>query len=233
MGGYSPRRARGSQNWSYHASGLALDFNYAENGMVKPRPADAPEPTDMPLNGTGSAMEALAAKHGLGWGGAWNRLTDSMHFSAAKPEFGYLDWPRNGVIPGAPEQPPENPNGEVEEVPYDDAILRRQRAVDSGADPDANDPRGTDQRAVSGTQSVSTPQTTTTQNTSVDDQRAARTASSTPTTAEQRAQIAQTGNAQGSSPNLRPYYPINAQDDRYDFNTGDKIRAILAARNQR
>ena len=208
MGGYSARRARGSQNWSYHASGLALDFNYAENGMVKPRPADAPEPTDMPEGGTGSAMEALAAKHGLGWGGAWNSLTDSMHFSAAQKEFGYLDWPRNGVIPGVAEQPPQTATGEVSEAP------------------DANDPRGRNQIPVSGTQAVTQEQQTTSQNDTVDDQRAART-NAAPSTASPSPR-----NVQGETGGLRPYYQINAQDDRYDYNTGDKIRAILAARNQ-
>jgi len=219
MGGYSARRAVGSQNWSYHASGLALDFNYAENGIVKPRPEDAPEPTDMPLDGTGSAMEALAAKHGLGWGGAWNSLTDSMHFSAAKKEFGYLDWPRNGIIPGAAEQPAETLTAEVSEPPaYEDAILRQQRTQ------------------VSGTQAVTQQQATTAQNQTVAEQQAA----GTPTTAEQQALAAQTGNTRSSfirntdySGLLRPYYQINAQDDRYDYNTGDKVRAILAARNQR
>ena len=215
MGGYSARRARGSQNWSYHASGLALDFNYAENGMVKPRPDDAPEPTDMPEDGTGSAMEALAAKHGLGWGGAWNSLTDSMHFSAAKKEFGYLDWPRNGIIPGLPEQPPTTPSSTYDEVP------------------DA-DPRGRDQiPPVSGTQAVTQQQTDTTQNQSVDDQRAARTEQAEPrtTTATPQRQTDVTRITDYSGL-LRPYYQINAQDDRYDFKTGDKIRAILAARNQ-
>ena len=53
---------------------------------------------------------------------------------------------------------------------------------------------------------------------SVDDQRAARTAA--------------TVNRQSEAPTVRPYYQINPQDDRYDFNTGDKIKAILAARNQ-
>jgi len=215
MGGYSPRNAVGSQNWSYHASGLAMDLNPAQNGYIKPKPADAPEPTDMPIDGTGSVMKALAEKHGLGWGGAWNSAVDSMHFSAAKREFGYLDWPRNGIIPGAAEQPPQTPTGEVSEVPdiretasYDDAIFRQQR-----------------QGTVSGTQSVTQQQ-----------------AAGTPTTEEQRAQYARTGNTQSQvdtvrntdfSGSLRPYYQINPQDDRYDFKTGDKIKAILAARNQR
>ena len=222
IGGYSRRQARGSQNWSYHASGLAMDLNPSANAMIKPKPADAPEPTDMPEDGTGSAMEALAAKHGLGWGGAWNSLVDSMHFSAAQREFGYLDWPRNGIIPGLPEQPPAAETSEVEEVPYQDAVLRQQRIADAETsgqpvnDIDADDPRGRNQvPPVSGTQTVTQQQTTTT--TTVN--QTTTTQSTTVTT-------------QGTSPNLRPYYQINPQDDRYDFNTGDKIKAILAARNQ-
>jgi hypothetical protein len=220
MGGYARRAARGSQNWSYHASGLAMDLNPAQNGMIKPRPADAPEPTDMPEGGTGSAVEAIAAKHGLGWGGAWNSLVDSMHFSAAKKEFGYLDWPRNGIIPGAPEPTPETANGEVKEVPYEDAILRQQRAVDSGTT--ASTTTTQEQRTVSGTQAVTSQQTTTSSTYQDAILRQQRTSNASST------QQALNDLREG----LRPYYRTNPQDDRYDFNTGDKIKAILAARNQ-
>lgn len=187
LGGYVRRTAVGSQSWSYHASGLALDINANENGIKKPRPPDAPEPTDMPLDGTGSAMEALAAKHGLGWGGAWNSLTDSMHFSAAASEFGTLDWPRNGTIPGDPTPPPSSSSGETQEVPPSQTASRQDR------------------RTVSGTQAVSRPQATSNA----------------------------LSNSQGTVTGLRPYFPVNVEDDRYDFKTGDKIKAIVAAlRNQ-
>ena len=219
LGGYVRRNAVGSQNWSYHASGLALDINPGENGIVRPRPDDAPEPTDMPEDGTGSAMEALAAKHGLGWGGAWNSLTDSMHFSAAQSEFGTLDWPRNGVIPGAPPAPPPQPTGEVSELPVNST--------------DADDPRGRDQRnTVSGTQSVSDAAA---RRNDAGDTASSTTAAPAPQyddaiLRQQRAN-SRTTNTQGEVTGLRPYYQINPQDDRYDFNTGDKIKAILAARN--
>ena len=209
LGGYNKRNAVGSQNWSYHASGLALDINPAENGIVRPRPADAPEPTDMPEGGTGSAVEAIAAKQGLGWGGAWNSLTDAMHFSAAQKEFGYLDWPRNGIIPGAAEQPPATATGEVEEVP----------AVDT-----SDDARAGRTNAVSGTTQVSGGRGNGAAE--VAQRRADTTATTTTTTTT-------TNNSQGTVGDLRPYYQLNPQDDRYDFNTGDKIKAILAARNFR
>jgi hypothetical protein len=224
LGGYSRRNAVGSQNWSYHASGLALDINPAENGMIRPRPKNAPEPTDMPEDGTGSAMEALAAKHGLGWGGAWNSLTDAMHFSAAKAEFGSLDWPRNGIIPGNPNPPPTQTTGEVNEVP--------------AKDPDTDDPRGQDQRnTVSGTQSVTDAaarrqQAGGTAATAAEEQEALQNAMFYDDAIMRQQRVSSpTTNSQGEVTGLRPYYPINPQDDRYDFNTGDKIKAILKARN--
>lgn len=271
MGGYVRRNAVGSQNWSYHASGLALDINPGENGIIRPRPDDAPEPTDMPEDGTGSAMEALAAKHGLGWGGAWNSLTDSMHFSAAQSEFGTLNWPRNGVIPGAPPAPPAQPTGEVAEVPnrgWTDADAARvedlrsfNESLGGGAasssltagerayaqsrgylgNTSSGGGRGDgaaeaarrrqDQRnVVSGTSSVT--------EAAARRQAAGGTASSAAAAPQyddailrQQRANSRTTNTQGEVTGLRPYFPINPQDDRYDFNTGDKIKAILAARN--
>ena len=205
--GFNRRAARGSQNWSYHASGLAMDINPDENLMAgPPRPADAPEPTDMPMNGTGSAMEALAAKHGLGWGGAWERVTDAMHFSAALSENGTLDYPRNGVIPGTPAPTPQSATGETEEVPTVDTT---------------DDARAGRTNAVSGTSQVSGGR-----------------GNGAAEVAQRRADAAttttsSTSNSQGAVTGLRPYRPIDPQDDRYNFNTGDKIKAILAAkRNQ-
>lgn len=210
IGGYARRNAVGSSSFSYHASGLAIDLNPSENGMVKPRPPDAPEPTDMPLNGTGSAMEALAAKHGLGWGGAWNSSTDAMHFSAASSERGTFSWPRNGLIPGAPPQavPAATEPAAPPPQPYDDAILRQQRTSQAATSAAPTAPVYDDailrqQRAtVSGTAPVTQPPT------------------GTPSPAV---------NPQGTASGLRPYLPMNIEDDRYDFNTGDKIKAIIAA----
>jgi len=92
MYGYANRNAIGQGVKSYHASGAAIDINPATNGYYKPK--RNPTPTDMPPN-TG----ALAAKHGLGWGGNWNSCSDAMHFSAARREGGAWDLPRDGIIP--------------------------------------------------------------------------------------------------------------------------------------
>ncbi len=109
LGGYVQRNTDTGVP-SYHASGLAIDINSKDNGMVRPRPEDAPEPTDMPGDGTGSLMSALASKYGLGWGGDWKSATDAMHFSAASSEGGSVDWQRNGQIPGGFVGPPEPPS---------------------------------------------------------------------------------------------------------------------------
>lgn len=210
MGGYARRAARGSQNWSYHASGLAMDLNPSENGMVRPRPDDAPEPTDMPMNGTGSAVEAIATKHGLGWGGAWNSLTDSMHFSAAKSEFGTLNYPRNGIIPGAPPATDPPATGETQELPTTDTT---------------DDARAGRTNAVSGTSQVSGGRGNGTAEVAQRRDDAATTTTTTTTTTS-----SSSSNSQGTVTGLRPYRPIDPEDDRYNFNTGDKIKAILAAR---
>ena len=109
LGGYVQRNTDTGVP-SYHASGLAIDINSKDNGMIRPRPEDAPEPTDMPGDGTGSLMSALASKYGLGWGGDWKSATDAMHFSAASSEGGSVDWQRNGQIPGGFVGPPEPPS---------------------------------------------------------------------------------------------------------------------------
>jgi hypothetical protein len=103
MGGYAKRQAVGSSSWSCHASGAAIDLNWPNpvfntfpNGFYKPRPANAPM-TDMPAN-----TLAIANKHGLGWGGAWNSLDDAMHFSAHTSEGGSFRFDRNGKIPKGP-----------------------------------------------------------------------------------------------------------------------------------
>lgn len=94
LGGYSSRQARGSTSWSYHASGAAIDINPGPNGFFKPRPPNSPI-TDMPVE----TVRRLCRKWHLGWGGDWNRISDAMHFSAAKTEFGGWNIPRNGQVP--------------------------------------------------------------------------------------------------------------------------------------
>jgi hypothetical protein len=84
--GYNNRTIAGSPTMSYHASGAAIDVN----------------PSDNPVNGKSSLpanVGDIAAKWGLGWGGAWTGgKTDPMHFSIAKEEGGSLDIPH--LTPG-------------------------------------------------------------------------------------------------------------------------------------
>lgn len=209
--------------FSWHNSGLAIDINPAYNPFKKPRPADAPDPyTDMPAGGTGSLMSALAAKHGLGWGGDWTGSIDAMHFSAGPNEGGSFDWVRDGTIPrgtasqldttddaraartnAEPEAPPANGNGNSGTAvdSTDDARAARTNAAQEN--PDTNDPRGRDQIPTSGTTQVT----------------------STPTATNSSAPV----NSQVSSSDLRPYLPLTPSDNRYDYLTGDKIRSILAS----
>ncbi len=139
LGGYVNRTSIGSSKPSYHASGLAIDINSAENAYKKPRPQPRPsgEPTDMPEDGTGNEMLALAEKHGLGWGGNWKSSVDAMHFSAASAEGGSLKWPRNGLIPKSPDQEPP--------VPQDGSPPQAQTSDNSSTQLDDNDPRGREQ----------------------------------------------------------------------------------------
>jgi hypothetical protein len=96
LGGYNYRTIANSSTLSWHAGGVAIDINPARNPFITRRGAAVV--TDMPLNGTGSAMTALAAKYGLGWGGDWSSSKDAMHFSAARNEGGTLNV-RRGEIP--------------------------------------------------------------------------------------------------------------------------------------
>jgi hypothetical protein len=114
LGGYAPRAIEGGSRPSYHASGLAIDINPAENPFrkIKKTGRVTDDFTDMPEDGTGSAMVALGEKYGLGWGGNWNSSTDAMHFCAAKAEQGSFEWPANGLIPGGtPFVGPTRPDG--------------------------------------------------------------------------------------------------------------------------
>lgn len=121
IGGYCRRQAVGSNRWSYHASGAAIDINVPNpvikgvpNGYFSPRPPNAPI-TDMPAN-----TAQIAAKHGLGWGGNWKSIDDAMHFSAARAEGGAYALNRDGIIP-IPDSnydviSTETPNDEAEDL---------------------------------------------------------------------------------------------------------------------
>lgn len=97
IGGFVFRRIAGSSSLSWHACGLAIDINPATN--YRPGRRGAPIITDMPIDGSGSAMPALAAKYGLGWGGLFSD-PDAMHFSAGKNEGGSYTGRKQDGIPG-------------------------------------------------------------------------------------------------------------------------------------
>lgn len=229
IGGYADRKTS-SGRWSYHASGLAIDINAAQNAMVSPRPGDAPEPTDMPAGGTGSLMSALAAKHGLGWGGDWNSATDAMHFTAAEFEGGTLDWPANGLIPGEPKQPnidttddaraartnapapPQRSSAAEARIQAGDTADSESNIVITQSDAAAAriQAGGTADSVVSGTQPVT-------------DAAAARIQAGG--TALSRRPNPQTSSSDPSVLNitsLRPYRSLGPRNDRYDTRTGDK-----------
>ena len=103
LGGYVDRYISGTTTKSWHASGIAIDINPAENPYTNRLITDMPQPPN------GSEMVALATKHGLGWGGNWSSSKDAMHFSAATNEQGTLVVQR-GVIPAAPPETTSAPN---------------------------------------------------------------------------------------------------------------------------
>ncbi|MCB9665456.1 MAG: M15 family metallopeptidase [Alphaproteobacteria bacterium] len=92
------RKVAGTQVWSEHASGRALDLNPLWNPWVRPDPAApdglrvAPEAgrawaltrSDAPglILPDGPVVQAFAAI-GWGWGGTWRRARDLQHFSAS------------------------------------------------------------------------------------------------------------------------------------------------------
>jgi hypothetical protein len=67
--GYNCRRIAGSDSWSWHAWGLAIDLNATKN------PMGPTLVTDMP-----SWIDEVAARYGIVWGGNFNRRKDAMHF---------------------------------------------------------------------------------------------------------------------------------------------------------
>jgi D-alanyl-D-alanine carboxypeptidase/Mannosyl-glycoprotein endo-beta-N-acetylglucosaminidase len=78
-GGYNARPIAGSDTWSQHAFGRAVDVNWQQNpnGLNKTQTI----PTDL--------AHQLAAKYGLIWGGDWSGSSrDPMHFELAQPQSG-------------------------------------------------------------------------------------------------------------------------------------------------
>jgi hypothetical protein len=192
-------------------------------------------------------MAKLAKKHGLGWGGDWKSSIDAMHFSAAKSEGGTLNWPRNGLVPKAPDQEAN--------TTYDDAILRQSRQPPQ-AQTNTNTSTTTTDTEVAANQGT-TPLQPVSPRISLPPPEQARwdaqygqthNPDGTPKTAAQQTQEARptvSGTVpvtQASFVNtnqiigglgdaLRPYLPTETNDNLYNFNTGDKILATLARYN--
>ncbi len=89
-GSFVCRPAVGSENWSYHAYGLAIDVNpfhnpYVRDDLVIPELASAYVDRDNERPGmiyAGDVVTDAFADIGWAWGGNWNTLKDYMHFSA-------------------------------------------------------------------------------------------------------------------------------------------------------
>ncbi len=85
------RPAVGSSNWSQHAYGLAIDINpfhnpYVKRDLVIPELASAYVDRSEVRPGmilAGDVVTDAFAAIGWGWGGEWNSLVDTMHFSAS------------------------------------------------------------------------------------------------------------------------------------------------------
>lgn len=85
------RPAVGSDNWSYHAYGLAIDVNpfhnpYLKGDLVIPELASAYTDRDDVRIGMivpGDVATEAFAEIGWTWGGNWNSLKDWMHFSSS------------------------------------------------------------------------------------------------------------------------------------------------------
>ena len=103
LGGYCNRNARGSTRPSYHAMGAAIDVNWNQNGYGS-RPSGWGDHATGINQGRGYKCDlpnnvgAIAARHGLGWGGNWSNPWDPMHFSAGSGERGAYQFPRSYKI---------------------------------------------------------------------------------------------------------------------------------------
>ncbi len=88
-GAFVCRPTVGSDYWSQHAYGLAVDVNPFQNPYVKgdtiiPELATSYANRDQALPGMifdGDVVTKAFADIGWGWGGNWNSLKDWMHFS--------------------------------------------------------------------------------------------------------------------------------------------------------
>ena len=87
------RTVSGTQYFSYHASGLAIDVNplynpyirYAKDGSQIIEPATGRAYVDRSKQYRykivkGDLLHRLFLKHGFTWGGAWRTMKDYQHF---------------------------------------------------------------------------------------------------------------------------------------------------------
>lgn len=74
IGGYNCRKVKGTNTWSAHAFGVAVDINPGQNPFSPPSQNQLT--TDMP-----PTFVQMWTSQGFGWGGAWTTLKDAMHFS--------------------------------------------------------------------------------------------------------------------------------------------------------
>ena len=86
---FNCRTIKGSDTWSQHAYGLAIDINPTQNPWVKdgkviPKVGEdyVDRTQDLPgmIKKSGPVVDAFDAL-GWGWGGRWHSLKDYMHFS--------------------------------------------------------------------------------------------------------------------------------------------------------
>ena len=87
--GFNARKVAGTEVWSNHAYGLAIDINpmynpyVGENDTVLPATArqytDRSREFDMKLD-AGDECCRIFAEHGFTWGGDWENIKDYMHF---------------------------------------------------------------------------------------------------------------------------------------------------------
>ncbi len=87
--GFNSRKIEGTDYWSNHAYGLAIDINplynpyVAEGDVVLPATAreyiDRTQAFDMKIDTTDLCYQ-LFIEHGFTWGGEWENVKDYMHF---------------------------------------------------------------------------------------------------------------------------------------------------------
>jgi hypothetical protein len=100
-GTFNPRKISGSNRWSNHAYGAAVDINSEENGFNTGH-GTMPKP-----------VVAAFKSEGFAWGGDYKGRTDPMHFEAVDrggPERTFEEWLEHyGEPPAPPVQPIPTP----------------------------------------------------------------------------------------------------------------------------